>query len=68
MEMQRIEFAQMGFGLSLVQYFLSVPSSLHFKMLIYILCHYKLEIGDLFLILILNKMMVKRLHESQKRL
>ena len=53
LEMQSLEFAQMVFGLALVQYFFTMFSSLHFRKVMYILHHYMLEVYDLFLILIL---------------
>ena len=48
MEMQSMEFAQLGFGLALVQYFLTVLPFIYFEMVMYILCHYILEVCDLF--------------------
>lgn len=68
MELQSLEFAQLVFVLALVQYFLTILPPLPFGMVMYILCHYKLEACNLFLILILKEIIVKRLHESHKRL
>ena len=48
MKMQSLEFVQLVFGLALVQYFLTMPPSLCFGMVMYILCHYMLEVCDLF--------------------
>ena len=45
--MQSLEFAQLAFGLVVVQYFLTVLPSLCFGMVMYILCHYMLEVCDL---------------------
>ena len=47
MELQSLEFAQLVFGLVLVQYFLTVFPSLHFGMVMYILCHHVLKGRDL---------------------
>lgn len=43
----RLEFAQEAFGFSLVQYFVTMLTSFHFRLLVYILCHYILEVCDL---------------------
>lgn len=48
MEMQSLEFAQLVFGLTLVQYFLTMFPFLHFGVVMYILCHYMLQVCDLF--------------------
>jgi hypothetical protein len=42
MEMQSLEFAQLGFGLPLVQYFLTMLPFPHFGTVMHILCHYML--------------------------
>ena len=68
MEMPSLEFAQLSFGLALVQYFLTMLPSLHFGIVVPILCHYILEVCNLFLVLILPGISVKEVHESQKRL
>ena len=47
MEMQSLEFALIVLGLALVQYFLTMLPSLCFRMVMYILCHYMLEVCDL---------------------
>ena len=47
MQMQSLEFPQLAFGLAVVQYFLTMFQSLCFGMVMYILCHYVLEIYDL---------------------
>ena len=47
MEMESLEFAQLVCSLALVQYFLTMLPSLHFGMVMYILCHYMLEVCDL---------------------
>ena len=52
-EMQSWESAQLVFALALVQYLLTVLSSLQFGMVMDILCHCILEVCDLFFILIL---------------
>ena len=44
MEMQILEFFHLVFSLSLVQYFLTMLSFLHFEIIMYILCHYMLNI------------------------
>jgi len=44
MEMQSLKFAQLLYSLALVQYFLK---KLPFGMVMYILCHYILEVCDL---------------------
>lgn len=51
MKMQCLEFAQLVFRLALFQYFLTMTPSLHSGMLLYILCHYMLEVCDMFLFL-----------------
>ena len=38
-----------GFDLALVQYFLTMFPSLHFGVVMYVLCHYMLEVCDLLL-------------------
>ena len=43
-ELQSLELAQLVFGLALVQYFLAILPSLYFVKVMYILCHYTLEI------------------------
>ena len=43
------EVCPAGFGLALVQYFLTMLPSLCFGMVMYILCHYMLEVYDLLL-------------------
>lgn len=62
MEMQSLEFVQLIFSLTLVQYFLTMPPSLCFGMVMNILCHYMLEVCDLYFGFIGDT--VKRLHES----
>ena len=48
MDMQSLEFAQLVFGLALVQYFLTILPFLDFVIIMYILCHtYMLEVCDL---------------------
>lgn len=47
MELQSLEFAQQVFGLALVQYFLTMFPFPHFRMVMYILCHYMLEVCNL---------------------
>ena len=47
MAMKSLDFAQLVFGLALVQYFLTVIPSLHFGIVIYILCHSMLEVCHL---------------------
>lgn len=47
MQMQGLEFALLGFSLSLAQYFLTVLPSLPVGMVMYILCHCMLEICGL---------------------
>ena len=47
MEMQSLEFASLVFGFSLIQYFLTVLSSLCFGAIMYILCHDMLEAYNL---------------------
>jgi hypothetical protein len=47
MEMLSLESAPLGFGLALVQYFLTMLPFLCFRTVIYILCHYMLEVSDL---------------------
>ena len=47
MKMQSLEFAQLVFSLALVQYVLTILPSLCFRMKMYILCHYMLEVCDL---------------------
>ena len=47
MEMQSLEFAQLLFNLSLVQYFLNMLPSLCFGTVMCIPCHYMLEVCDL---------------------
>ena len=49
MEMQGLEFTQLVFCLVLLQYFLIILTSLHFGTVTYILCHYMLEVHDLFI-------------------
>ena len=49
MEMQSLEFAQPVFSLALAQHFLAILPFLRFEMAMYILCHYMLEVCDLFL-------------------
>lgn len=44
-ELQDLEFALMDFGLSLVQYLLTISQFLPFGMVVYLLCHCMLE-GD----------------------
>lgn len=68
MEMQNVEIAQWVFSLSLTQYFLTVIPSLRFGKVMYISCHCMLQVCDLFLILISQGIIVKRLHESHKKL
>ena len=47
MEIQSLEFAQLVFfNLVLVQYFLSMLPSIYFETVMYILCHYVLEVCD----------------------
>ena len=46
-EQKDLEFALLGFGLALVQYFLTMLPFLCFRTVIYILCHYMLEVSDL---------------------
>jgi hypothetical protein len=53
METQSLEFSQLVFSLALVQYFFTMLPSLSFGTVMYILCHYMLEVCDLFFILIL---------------
>ena len=48
-EMQNLEFALLGFGLALVQYFLILLPFVPQKIVVYILCHCMLEMGDLLL-------------------
>ena len=43
MEIQSLEFAQLVFILALVQYPLTMLPSLHFRIVMYTLCHYMLE-------------------------
>ena len=66
-EMQSLEFAQLVFGLALVQYFLTMLPSLHFRMVMDTLCHFWLDVCDLTFNFILQ-IRVKRLRDSQKRL
>ena len=47
MEMQSLEFAQLVFGLVLVQYFLTMIHFLHFEMVVCLQCHCMLEGCDL---------------------
>ena len=47
MEVQSLEFAQLVFGLALVQYFLTMLPSLCFGVVTYILGHFMLEVCDL---------------------
>ena len=47
-KMQNLEFDQLGFDLTLVQCFLTMLPSLCFQMVMYILCHYMLEVCDIF--------------------
>ena len=47
MEMQSLEFVQLVFSLVLLQHFLTVLSFLPLGMVVYILCHYMLELYDL---------------------
>ena len=47
MEMQSLEFAQLVFDIILVQYFFTMLPSIHFGIVIYILCHDMLEVCDL---------------------
>lgn len=67
MEMQSLEFSQLGFGLALVQYFLTMLPSLCFGMVMYIHISYVGSMWSAF-ILIVQGIAIKRLHESQKRL
>ena len=46
MEVQSLEFAQLVFSLALAQYFLTMLPYLDFGMVMYILCHYILEVYD----------------------
>ena len=46
-EIQSLQFAWLVFSLALVQYFLSRIPFLHFRMVMYILCYYMLEVCDL---------------------
>ena len=48
MEMLSLEFDQLVFGLSLVQCFLTMFPSLWFGLVMHFLCHYMLEVCDLF--------------------
>ena len=68
LETQSLEFAQMVFGLPLVQYFLSMLPSLHFGMVLYILCHYMLEVCDLLFYFDFQVIIIKTLLGSLKRL
>jgi hypothetical protein len=47
MEMQNLKFALLGFGLALVQFFLTISLFLPSGMIMYILCHCMLEVCDL---------------------
>ena len=47
MQMQSLEFPQLAFGLAVVHYFLTMFQSLCFGIVMYILCHYVLEICNL---------------------
>ena len=67
MNTQYVEFAQLVFSLALVQHFLTKPTPLHFGLVMYILCHYMLEVCDLCFDFDFTGITVKRLHESQKR-
>lgn len=73
-EMQRLEFAKLGFNLIFVQYLLAMLHSLHFihfEMVIYILYHYMLEAWYLVVVVVffftVKRITVNRLCESQKR-
>ena len=46
MQPQSLEFFQLVFSLVFVQRFLTMIPSLHFVMVMYILCHYMLEVCD----------------------
>ena len=51
----------MGFGLSLVQYFLNIPLFVPFGLVLYYLCPCMLEVYNLLFILILQEVTVNRL-------
>lgn len=53
MKIQSLEFTQLVSSFGLVQFFVTVLSSLHFGTVMYALCHDTLNVCDLFLILIL---------------
>ena len=56
------------FDLAFVRCFLIMLPSLHFRIVIYILCHYMLHVCDLLFDFVLWESAVKKLHDSQKRL
>lgn len=49
MEIKNLEISQLVFGLALIHYFLTMLPFLCFGMIMYILCHYMLEVCDLLL-------------------
>lgn len=55
------EFTWLGLGLAFDQYFLTVPPSLCFRMVIHILCHYVGSIGSAFWLYFYNGITGKRL-------
>ena len=67
MKMQGL-FAQLIFSIALIQFFLTVLPFLHFGTIWYIICQCMLEANDLFLILTLYGVTIKKLYEYQKRL
>ena len=66
MEMQILKFAQLFFGLALVQNFLTMVPFLHFRMRMYILWLSMFKVCDLSFDFVGDY--IKRLHESQKGL
>ena len=47
MEIQILEFARLVFGITLVQYFFTMFPPIHFRIVIYILCHDMFEVCGL---------------------
>lgn len=60
------EFAQLVFGLALVQYFLTVFPFLPFGMVMDILCHCRLEVCDLLFHFDFTGVIVRDDHEYQR--
>ena len=65
-EIQCLEFAPLVFGLA--WYFLTMFLFLHFGMVMYILCHYMLEVCDLLFHFYFIGIRDKSLYKSPKRL